>query len=48
MRSMISSVTTWIDAAMSISRCVSFDSGLRGGPSNSSSKAPFVMVSPRR
>ena len=34
-RSMISSVTTWIDAARSISRWVSGDSGLRGGPPNS-------------
>ena len=37
MRSMISSVTTWIEAARSISRCVSGDSGCRGGPPNSRS-----------
>ena len=35
MRSMISSVTACIDAARSISRCVSGDSGLRGGPPKS-------------
>jgi hypothetical protein len=48
MRSMISSQTTWTDRARSISRCVSFDSGTRGGPPNSLSKAPFVIVRPDR
>ncbi len=48
MRSMISSVTSCTEAAMSISRCVSGDSGRRGGPPNNASNAPFVMVRPRR
>ena len=48
MRNMISSVTTCTEAARSISRCVSVDSGARGGPPKSRSKAPFVIVSPCR
>ena len=40
------SVTTWTEEARSISRCVSFDSGLRAGPPKSSSKAPFVIFIP--
>src|SRR5437867_8144287 len=32
MRSMTSSHTTWTERARSISRCVSLDSGTRGGP----------------
>ena len=46
MRIMISSVTFWIDAAMSISRCVTGDSGARGGPPKSSSNFFDVIVSP--
>jgi hypothetical protein len=38
-RSMISSVTTWIEAARSISRCVSSDSGGRGGAPKSGRSA---------
>ena len=45
-RSMISSVTSWIDAAMSISRWVSGDSARRGGPPNSVSNFGDVMVMP--
>ncbi len=53
MRSMISSVTSWIEAAMSISRCVSGDSGCRGGPPNSRSnfvrghRQPLAVVEVR-
>jgi hypothetical protein len=45
-RSTTSSVTAWIDAARSISRCVSRSSGLRGGAPNSASKRSLVIVSP--
>ena len=45
MRSTTSSVTAWIDAARSISRWVSSDSGARGGPPKSSSKRPLVIRS---
>ena len=46
MRSMISSVTTWIEAARSISRWVSSVSGVRGGPPKSRSNFAEVIVSP--
>ncbi len=45
-RIMISSVTTWIEAARSISRWVSGDSGRRGGPPNRRSNFFEVMVRP--
>ncbi len=45
-RSTTSSVTFWIEAAMSISRWVIAVSGLRGGPSNRPSNFAFVIVSP--
>ncbi len=48
MRSMTSSHTTCTERARSISRWVSFDSGSRGGPPNTLSNSPFVMVRPDR
>ena len=43
-RSMISSQATCTERARSISRCVSFDSGLRAGPpSNDSSFEPVIV-----
>ncbi len=47
-RSTISSVTSWIEAARSISRRVMRASGLRAGPPNSASKRAFVMRRPSR
>ena len=44
--SIASSVTAWIDAAMSISRRVIGVSGLRGGPPNSVSNFGEVIRSP--
>ena len=41
----ISSVTSWIERARSISRCVSFDSGARAGPPKSRSNPAPVIVS---
>ena len=41
----ISSVTSWIERARSISRCVSSDSGSRAGPPKSRSKPAPVIVS---
>jgi hypothetical protein len=43
-RSITSSVTSWIERARSISRCVSNVPGFCGGPPNRSSNFPFVMV----
>ena len=45
-RRIASSATAWTDAARSISRWVSGDSGRRGGPPKSLSKRREVMVSP--
>ena len=42
----MSSVTTWIDAARSISRCVISLSGLRAGPPKSLAKRSLVMRRP--
>ena len=44
--STMSSVTSWIERATSMCRCVSSDSGPRGGPSNSASNLALVIVSP--
>ncbi len=41
-----SSVTAWIEAARSISRCVRRSSGLRAGPPKSASNLAFVIVRP--
>jgi hypothetical protein len=43
---MTSSVTSWIEAAMSMSSCVSGDSIFRGGRPNSRSISGLVIVSP--
>ena len=45
-RSMISSVTAWIEAAKSISRWVKGASGRRGGPPNSRANFREVITSP--
>ncbi len=44
--SMISSATSWIEAARSISRPVSGDSGARGGPPNNASNLRVVILRP--
>ena len=43
---MTSSVTAWTEAARSMWRWVSGSSGWRGGPPNSASNLPLVMVRP--
>ena len=45
-RSTASSVTSWIERARSMSRWVSSDSGLRGGPPKSASNFALVIVRP--
>ncbi len=44
----ISSVTSWIDFARSISRWVIGDSGGRAGPPNSAANLPLVISRPSR